>query len=157
MTLASVVTDESAISRDILLSALERSISDPVIFSRMQAEPRTGAFLSTTRNEPYPINTDEQRAASSAINSADMVQPSTSIAESCTLLPTAQNHSTSSTTSTYYITAVSGHLNANIFNDVVSQATPPNQDSVAITAPAQQNSNIDPASKDLATLLSFLS
>ncbi|KAL9124348.1 MAG: hypothetical protein Q9217_006315 [Psora testacea] len=152
VSLAGDVADE----RDFSPSALERSISDPVIFSKTQAEPQTRGVLSTIRNKPNPINIDEQRAASSATNSSDMVQPSTSVAESCAVLPAAQNHSTSSTTSACCIKAVSGHLNANIFNDMVSQAAPPNQDSVAIIASAQQNIDIDPASKDLATLLSFL-
>ncbi|KAL8788261.1 MAG: hypothetical protein Q9213_001781 [Squamulea squamosa] len=74
----------------------------------------------------------------------------------CMVLPAAQNHSTSSTISACCSPAVSGHLNSSIFNDVVDQAAPPIQDSVAITAPACQFHSIDPASQALATLLSFL-
>lgn len=67
--------------------------------------------------------------------------------------PAAKNHSTSSITSADCSPAFSGHSNASTFNDVVD---PSNQDLVATTAPAHQSYIIDPASKALATILSFL-
>ena len=74
----------------------------------------------------------------------------------CKVHHTAKNHSTSSITSACCNPAFSGHLNAFTINDVIDQADPSNQDSVATTAATYQSYTIDPASQALATLLSFL-
>lgn len=74
----------------------------------------------------------------------------------CMIHSAPQNHSTSSTTSVYCSSALSGHLSASIFSGVIDQVGTSSQDSVAIIAPAYQSYTIDPASQALATLLSFL-
>lgn len=74
----------------------------------------------------------------------------------CMVHPAAKKHSTSSIMSAYCSPAFSGHLYASTFSDVVDQAGPSNQVSVATTAAAYQSYTIDPASQALATLLSFL-
>ena len=49
MNLTGVVTDERAILTDFSLSAFERFISDPMIFSKMQAEPQKNQVAALPR------------------------------------------------------------------------------------------------------------
>lgn len=122
-------------------------IGDPVTFSKKQAEPQV---LYTNQHWPYPVYKDDQPAASSITKSSDMLQPliSTpkSTKQSCAVLTITQNNLTSSATPIYHNPAISRYPSANTFNDTISQAAPPEQESMTIT----------PASQDLATLLYFL-
>jgi hypothetical protein len=103
------------------------------------------------------ILTPVSDAANNDDTNGNLALPQNAVSKrTCMVHPAAQNHSTSSTTFAYCSPAFSGHLNASIFNDVVDQAGPSNQVSVAITAPAYQFYCIDPASQALATLLYFL-
>ena len=62
LTWANVITVERA-----------SSIGDSVTSWKRQAKPQTGAVLSTNQHRPCPIYTEEQRAASSTIESSDML------------------------------------------------------------------------------------
>lgn len=142
-----------------ILTPFNEIISSNVGEVNQGVEPQARAVLSTNQHWPYSVYKNEQPGASSIINPSDTVQPSTfvpkPIKQTCAVLPAAQNHLTSSATSVYQNLAISRHLNANTFNDLVSQAAPPEQVSTMNIAPAYHVSSADPASQDLNTLLPF--
>lgn len=142
VALRSTASNERAISTDSPPFALE--------FSKEQAKPQTQAVLFTGQQWPYPISKAEQPSTSSAIIPSDVLQPSTfvlkPIKQTCTVIPALRNLTSS------HMPIYQNRLSA--CNDSVSQAAPPEQE--LVTSAAHQIEPRNPASQDLATLLSFL-